>query len=159
MGNLFTWFNTVFYFDILIIKLWRYFIKPKIPLNEIERLKLLKNFDILDTGVEEIFDNFTKLAALICEVPICLISLVDENRQWFKSKYGLEACETPRDISFCGHAIHDNKIFYVEDATTDFRFKNNPLVTGNPKISFDVSQKLVQFEGRLKNFSATRFTF
>lgn len=116
-------------------------------MNEIERLKLLKNFDILDTGVEEIFDNFTKLAALICEVPICLISLVDEKRQWFKSKYGLEACETPRDISFCGHAIHDNKIFYVEDATTDFRFKNNPLVKGNPKISFYAGQPLTSNSG------------
>ncbi len=122
-------------------------IKPKIPANEKERLNALKKYEILDTESEVIFDSLTKLAALICDVPICLISLIDDNRQWFKSRNGLSAIETPREISFCGHAINEKKLFYVEDATKDERFFDNPLVTGAPNVIFYAGEPLIDEEG------------
>jgi GAF domain-containing protein len=85
--------------------------------DEKKRLEALWQYAVLDTPPEEAFDNLTALAAQICEAPIALISLVDENRQWFKSKVGLTASETARDISFCGHAIHQPGLFIVLDAT------------------------------------------
>lgn len=106
------------------------------PENEKERLAALKEYNILDTIKEEEFDRLTQLASLICEVPIALVSLIDEDRQWFKSRVGLDAEQTPRDISFCQHAIMTDDLFEVEDATKDDRFKNNPLVTGAPDIKF-----------------------
>jgi signal transduction histidine kinase len=121
--------------------------KPKIPVNEIERLIALRSYEILDTPLEEIFDSYTTLAASICDVPICLISLVDEHRQWFKSHHGLDATETARDISFCGHAINQKDLFYIEDATKDERFKDNPLVTGNPNVIFYAGQPLIDKNG------------
>jgi diguanylate cyclase (GGDEF)-like protein len=96
----------------------------------------LHSLRILDTQPEERFDRITRMAQRMFDVEICLVSLVDANRQWFKSKQGLEACETSRDISFCGHAILDDDIFIVEDSLTDPRFADNPLVTEDPRIRF-----------------------
>lgn len=110
--------------------------KSPLPKNETQRLKVLWQYDLLDTVPEEVFDDLTDLAAHICEAPIALISLVDEKRQWFKSRVGVSARETSRDISFCAHAILKNGLFVVSDASKDPRFKNNPLVTGSQKIRF-----------------------
>lgn len=105
-----------------------------VPDNEAERLKSLRNLGILDTPAEERFDRITRFANLILGTPISLISLVDSDRQWFKSAQGIETKETSRDTSFCAHAIIEEKTFFVEDATKDERFRNNPLVTGAPHI-------------------------
>lgn len=122
-------------------------IKPTIPLNELERLKALRFYEILDTDAEIIFDSITRLAAAICEVPVCLISLIDEDRQWFKSRQGLEVSETPRDVSFCGHAINQTDIFYIKDASKDIRFMDNPLVTGAPNVIFYAGKPLIDRNG------------
>jgi len=106
------------------------------PPNERERLEALRSFEILDTQAEEAFDRFTRIAAGIIGVPIALVSLVDEARQWFKARHGLDAEETPRDMAFCAHAILKDEILVVDDATKDPRFSNNPLVTGAPDIRF-----------------------
>ncbi len=111
-------------------------IAPAIPANESTRIDTLRSFNILDTSPEERFDRLTRLAKHLFNVPIALVSLVDTNRQWFKSCVGLSASETPRDISFCGHAILGDDIFMVPDTLTDERFYNNPLVTGDPGIRF-----------------------
>ena len=104
--------------------------------DEKRRIEVLWQYEVLDTPPEEAFDELTTLAADICEAPIALISLVDENRQWFKSRVGLTVTETARDISFCGHAIHQPGLFIVPDATLDERFADNPLVTSEPHIRF-----------------------
>lgn len=109
---------------------------PDIPESEPVRLGALQTFDILDTEPEERFDRITRICKNIFEVPIALVSLVDSERQWFKSKQGLEACETGRDISFCGHAILGEDIFIINDASKDERFADNPLVTDAPNIRF-----------------------
>jgi len=111
-------------------------LKPAIPVNEATRLDTLRSLKILDTSPEERFDRLTRLAKRLFGVPIALISLVDANRQWFKSCDGLNASETPRDISFCGHAILGDDILVISDALLDERFHDNPLVTGDPKIRF-----------------------
>lgn len=110
--------------------------KAPLPKNEAKRLSVLWQYDVLDTVPEEVFDDLTDLAAHICEAPIALISLVDENRQWFKSRVGISLKETSRDISFCAHAILKNGLFVVADATKDPRFRDNPVVTGPPKVRF-----------------------
>lgn len=115
--------------------------------EENHRLATLQLYKILDTAAEKTFDDLTRLAAAICEVPISLVSLVDEDRQWFKSKFGLDASETPRDWAFCDHVIRDNKIMVVEDATKDSRFVDNPLVTGDPSIRFYAGAPLEVKEG------------
>ncbi len=111
-------------------------IKPPLPLDETVRLKSLHSLKILDTQPEERFDRITRMAQRYFGVEICLVSLVDANRQWFKSKQGLDACETSREISFCGHAILDERVFVIENALEDERFADNPLVTGEPNIRF-----------------------
>src|SRR5215813_7154244 len=115
--------------------------------NEKKRLKVLWQYEVLDTVPEELFDDLTELAARICEAPIALISLVDENRQWFKSKVGLTIKETSRDVSFCAHAIKQEDLFIIPDATKDLRFANNPLVTSDPKIRFYAGAPLITPDG------------
>ena len=122
-------------------------IKAAIPDNEQNRLKALMAYRILDTEAEKAFDDLTRLAAHICQSPIALISLVDPERQWFKSKVGLDACQTDRDIAFCAHAIHQDNIFEIPDAHQDPRFHDNPLVTGEPYIRFYAGTPLITPEG------------
>lgn len=107
-----------------------------IPENESERLHELNTYQLLDTAPDEAFDELADLAAEICDVPVALISLVDENRQWFKAKVGLEVEETARSVSFCAHAILQPSLFTVNDTLLDDRFRDNPLVTGEPNIRF-----------------------
>ncbi|MGJ8641567.1 MAG: GAF domain-containing sensor histidine kinase [Opitutaceae bacterium] len=111
--------------------------------NESERLTALLQLKILDTPPEESYDKLTRLAASICDVPIALVSLVDEERQWFKSKVGLAVDETHRDYSFCAHCIQDRGMMEVPDAMEDSRFRDNPLVTGDPNIRFYAGVPLI----------------
>ena len=118
-----------------------------IPQNEKKRLKVLWQYEVLDTVPEEVFDDLTELAARICEAPIALISLVDEDRQWFKSKHGVSIPETSRDISFCAYAITQTELFIVPDATQDPRFAGNRLVTAEPRIRFYAGAPLITPDG------------
>lgn len=118
-----------------------------LPPDEAQRLQALHELELLDSADEEAFDHLTRLASLICEVPISVISLVDDDRQWFKSRVGLEARETTRDVAFCTHAILANEIFEIPDAQLDPRFCNNPLVTGDPNISYYAGMPLHTQEG------------
>jgi diguanylate cyclase (GGDEF)-like protein len=111
-------------------------IKAEIPKNETERLHALRTLKILDSSNEERFDRVTRMAKRIFGVSISLVSLIDKDRQWFKSKQGLEATETPRDISFCAHAINQSGLFIIPNASEDERFFDNPLVTSAPNIRF-----------------------
>jgi GAF domain-containing protein len=115
--------------------------------NETKRLKVLWQYDVLDTVPEEVFDDLTELAARICEAPVALISLVDEDRQWFKAKIGLTVNETSRDVSFCAHAIKQEDLFIIPDATKDARFAKNPLVISDPKIRFYAGAPLITPDG------------
>jgi len=118
-----------------------------LPANEAERLKALKEYHILDTETEQSYDDITTLAAHICGVPVAMISLVDEVRQWFKSKVGVDQQQTSREVAFCAHAILENKPFIVRDATKDKRFADNALVTGEPHIRFYAGIPLINPEG------------
>lgn len=121
---------------------------PETPLNENLRLKALKEYSILDTLPEKEYDDITQLASQICGTSISTISLIDEKRQWFKSKVGLSVASTDKNVSFCGHAIMDpDKIFTVKDSRLDERFHDNPLVIGDPHVIFYTGVPLVNTEG------------
>src|SRR5213596_3111741 len=122
--------------------------KAGLPANENARLQTLRAYDILDTPPEQACDELVQLAAQICGVPIALISLVDAQRQWFKAKVGLDACQTSRDLAFCAHAILDpGTLLHVPDTTADLRFADNPLVIGEPRIRFYAGAPLVTPQG------------
>ncbi|NMF57947.1 sensor domain-containing diguanylate cyclase [Pseudanabaena yagii] len=121
--------------------------EPNYPQNESIRIDTLRSLNILDTPSEERFDRLTRLAKRLFAVPIALVSLIDVNRQWFKSCIGLEVKETARNISFCGHAILENDILMIPDATLDERFYDNPLVTDEPRIRFYAGVPLVVANG------------
>jgi len=123
-------------------------IVPQIPVNETERQKDLDSYSILDTLPEVDYDNLSAIAAEICGTSISLISLIDNKRQWFKSHHGYDETETPREHAFCAHAINDpNDIFVIQDARTDERFHDNPLVTGEPHIIFYAGVPLTSESG------------
>src|SRR5260370_14209727 len=118
-----------------------------IPENEVERLDAIGRYHILDTRSDSAFDDLAALASHICGTPIALVSLVDSDRQWFKARVGLDASETPRDVSFCAHTILAKDSLVVEDTLTDNRFADNPLVTSEPKIRFYAGAKLTTSDG------------
>ena len=118
-----------------------------LPKNEPKRLEALRRFQILESPVEQVFDDFAFLAATICQTPIALMSLLDTDRQWFKARVGLDVTETPREHAFCAHTILGNEVMVVEDATCDERFADNPLVIGDPRIRFYAGAPLIDAEG------------
>lgn len=121
--------------------------KAQTPCNEAERLIALREYHVLDTAAEKHYDDIIKLAAQICQVPIAMVSLVDEARQWFKSKVGLRTRETAREAAFCAHAIVHSEPLIVRDALRDERFAGSALVTGAPFVRFYAGFPLVTAEG------------
>jgi len=122
-------------------------IPAALPENESERLEALRRYEVLDTESEGKFDDLTLLARHICDTPIALISFVDAERQWFKSRIGLTTSQTPRAVSFCGHAILEEDVMVVPDAAADERFADNPMVTGEPGIRFYAGAPLLTSTG------------
>ena len=120
---------------------------PDTPANELERLFALHRTHLLDTPPDARFDNITARARDYFDVQTVLVSLVDEDRQWFLSRQGLEAKETPREISFCGHAILGEDLLLIADALKDKRFRDNPLVTADPRIRFYAGQPIRASDG------------
>lgn len=124
-------------------------LRAPLPSDEPERLRALRAAGVLDSPAEERFDRITRLARRVFDVPIALVSLVDAERQWFKSHQGLDVRETPREISFCSHAIHDDRVFIVPDALTDPRFADNPAVTGEIRARFYAGRPIRMFGRRV----------
>jgi signal transduction histidine kinase len=120
---------------------------PRPDPDESARLAALQRYDVLDSAPEESFDSIVQLAARTCRTPIALIALIDEARQWFKARVGLDVPETTRDISFCTHAVVDRRLYTVPDALADERFRENPLVRGDPKIRFYAGVPLITSDG------------
>ena len=118
-----------------------------VPEHEVARLNALRDYRVLDTAAEAAYDDLTQVAAFVCDTPIALVSLIDVDRQWFKSKVGITASETPRDMAFCAHTILDQIPLIVEDTSKDIRFAANPLVTGDPLIRFYAGAPLITPEG------------
>ena len=117
------------------------------PANEEARIVALEKYAILDTDPEQSFDDLTLLASFVCKTPIALISLVDEDRQWFKSRVGIAASETSRSIAFCSTAILQSDLFIVPDALADERYRDNPLVVSDPHIRFYAGAPLINEDG------------
>jgi GAF domain-containing protein len=118
-----------------------------VPDNEAARLEALRQYQILDTAPEQVYDDITKLVTFICGTPMAQLSLVDRDRQWFKSKIGLDEDQTPRDIAFCAHTILQTGPMIVNDATLDDRFRDNPLVTEPPHVRFYAGVPLMNPKG------------
>ena len=122
-------------------------IVSQLPLDEILRLQNLESYDILDTDFEDDFDELVELAGKICNCPISTITLLDKDRQWFKARTGIEDRSTPREQSFCSHAITEPGVMSITDASKDERFSTNPLVTGDPNIRFYAGAPIISAEG------------
>ena len=120
---------------------------PMMSSNDGARVDALQKYAILDSEPEQAFDDLTLLASYVCKTPIALISLVDEDRQWFKAKVGISATETSRDIAFCSTAIQQGDVFVVPDALQDERFRTNPLVVSEPSIRFYAGAPLINEDG------------
>ena len=121
--------------------------KPPVPPDELQRLACLRSYAILDTEPEQGFDDLVQLAAHLFGAPMAFVSLIDAERQWFKAKVGIEACETSRDVAFCAHAIVERQPLVVPDARLDPRFAANELVTGAPHIRFYAGAPLIVGNG------------
>ena len=126
-----------------------HWIRAPIPDDEAQRLAALKALGVLDTPPEDRFDRSTRLAAALFNVPVALVSLVDADRQWFKSCFGVEICESPRETSFCAHAIAARSMLVIPDALADERFRDNPMVASGPRVRFYAGAPLRTPDGHL----------